>query len=198
MNKRSRNNIKKKKINKRKLIIISLILLIILFIICFAVMKKMSQQNIKDTPLIPVNTESWLGYKNTLSDVYKGNKNTLEINTKIKQVFEIYIPTISDKLLLLESEKEISDFYNENKEYINNKMCIKNENEFNKIIKYLLDLNVDLEKLNYCIYLEGSYKDKGNEECLSLVIYYTEEKKISFEVIITGTYNDTDIELRLY
>ena len=193
----NKNRKRTKKLNKRKILILILIVLIIL-IICLVVMKKKLKTSIENPPVTPVNTDGWLGYKNTLSDVYEGNKNTLEINTKIKQVFEIYIPTISDKIAMLETENDISNFYKENTEYINDKLCIKNEKEFNKIINYLLDLNVDLEKLNYCIYLEGSYNQIGNEESLSFVIYYTEDKKITFDIIITGTYSDTNVELKLH
>lgn len=202
MNKKNIRNTKNKKvnkkINKRKLIIAIIILLIILLIMFLIVMKILSQSKVKDSQVMPVNTEGWLGYKNKLSDVYEGNKDTLEISTKIKQIFEIYIPTMSNEIVLLKTDEQISNFYNEHTEYINNRMCIKNEEEFNQIIKELLELKVDLNRLNYCIYLEGSYKKEGSNEKIGFAIYYSEDKRIVFDAIISEKNNNIDLELKLY
>lgn len=191
---------KSKNVKKiRRIILLTIIILILLFILGIVLLKNITEaeKNIYTSPT-PVNTEGWLGYKNMLSDVYKGSKDTYQISTKIQQVFEIYIPVIKDKILELDNTDEILEYYEANTEYINNKLCIKNKDEFEKIINHLLGLECDLSVLDYCIYLEGSYKKKEGYEIITFSIYYTDNKKITLDALISGEYNNMNVELKIH
>lgn len=182
--------------NKKKIILISL--LVLLLVLCIVLIKILSKtENKVYAEPTPVNTEGWMGYKNSAADAYHGSKDALEINTRIKQVFEVYIPVIGEELKELNTSDKISDYYESKTEYINNRLCIKDKTEFEKFVTKLLELDCDLSKLNYCVYAEDSYKVLKDYESITFSIYYTEDKLISLDALIYDDFN-LNLELRVH
>ena len=187
---------KRRKPLDRKAIIFILICLILLIILCvFLINRLRNPKPVYEDP-VPVETDEWLGYNNTVSDVYEGDVDSLEIHNKIKQTFEIYLPIMKDDLITFNTDREIENYYTKNEEDINDELCIKNVEEFKKLISELENIGEDIENINYCEFQEGSYQKQDNYEVITFRVAYGDDKTITFDAYIYG-FVDRELNLEL-
>jgi flagellar basal body-associated protein FliL len=172
---------KKKNNKKKKLLIVIMLVLIVLIIVLVNIVLRLKQNKNKPEP---VNTLSWISYKNTISDIYYGDKSTLEINKKIKQVFEVYLQILAPEYEELKTEEELEQYYFDNEDYIKEHLCIYESKEFIKLVDYYRKNKIDVTELGSIEYKKTSYFNNNDYEKVEFTMSFAANKKLTFEARI--------------
>lgn len=188
--------------NNKRIRLILIIFLVINLIVLF-VMIGVSSKEKKKTELLNHETEyrenesrseEIVGFKDitTLYQNYKGEIAKTDISERIEVVVSQYFKILFKNVI--EKNKDITEYFNENKPSIINRFGITNVEDFKNLIRQIQKLNCSVSDYNSYEILKDSFSQEGDYTKCTLIYTYSNKQQIKFDLYIKNTVSDEGLE----
>lgn len=189
--------------NNKKIRLILIIFLVINLIVLFVIIGIMSKEKKKidssnsETEYRENGTKSEResrGFKDitVLYQNYKGELAKTNISEKIEVVVNQYFKILFKNVI--EKNKDITEYFNENKESIRNRFGITNVEDFKNLIRQIQKLNCSVSDCNSYEVLKDSFLQEGDYTKCTLIYTYSNKQQIKFDLYIKNTISDGGLE----
>lgn len=179
-----------------KKILIALIIIIVVIVIIVVVKKSVNKKVVNevaqtDEQILQEQVENYTKDKllprgiAELMTKYDGQNDKNDLYESLNTLVYDYLPKLFEDIDGLD-DGQLSNYFNNNKAEIETNLGINQEDDFNKLAKYLQTLNYGDSKFEYCEIDSNSYRTAGRNAYLSFVIKFKYENK------------DEEMQLRVY
>lgn len=175
-----------KKVKFQVLMIFLIVLILILLIFLNILRTQESKYELKSVH----DLSNVLKITNSVSDVYDGNVEHYKISEKVTNLFEIYLPSISEEIIQKDSNG-LEEYFYKDEERIKLNIGITDKDEFITFAQKLQELECKLDQCEQVTYLKDSYEVSETSESIKLNIVYDNGKSLNCKLTIIGETNVT-------
>ncbi len=188
--------------NNKRIRIILIVFLVINLIILF-IMIGVNIKGKKKTELLNNEIEyreneskskGKVGFKDIkiLYQNYKGEIAKTDISNRIEVVVNQYFKILFKNVI--EKNKDIIEYFNQNKRSIRNRFGITDVEDFKKLIRQIQKLNCSVSEYNSYEVLEDSFIQQGDYTKCILIYTYSNKQEIKFDLYIRNTISEEELE----
>lgn len=188
--------------NNKRIRIILIVFLVINLIILF-IMIGVNIKGKKKTELLnneieyrenELKSKGKVGFKDIkiLYQNYKGEIAKTDISNRIEVVVNQYFKILFKNVI--EKNKDITEYFNQNKRSIKNRFGITDVEDFKKLIRQIQKLNCSVSEYNSYEVLEDSFIQQGDYTKCILIYTYSNKQEIKFDLYIRNTISEEELE----
>ncbi len=172
--------------------ILMILLAIVLIIIVTIIVKKITairaEQNVRPTLVNGKSVEGQLLFNgvSVFSEKYIGYMTRKEITDRLKKMITEEIPEMN-KEFSKNDDKEITEYFNENQDYLKENYGFTSEEEFRSFANYIINSNIKYKEYDKLIVDSETFKndsDNNNYAYVEYTVKYLDNTKINFETYI--------------